>query len=151
MFIEINMKDALTNHVCYVLKFKDGQIMHVGITPWAQLCSFNDLPQTIEKGDIDLYLTVLDQDVDRIKLINRAVTYCHEHNLPMLRDRLNEQFVSWSRNKKGREIICVETGEKFPSATATARAHNLTYGALLKHLQKEKSYNTVKAKTYNYV
>ena len=139
--------------MCYVLKSKDGKIiLHVGVVPWVQLCSFDDIPSQIKEDcNIDLMLIILDTDPDRVKLINYAVAYCHDQNLPVLRDRLNEQFISWSRNKKGREIICIETGEKFPSATAAARSHNLTYGALLKHLQKTKSYNSVKGKTYNYV
>lgn len=150
MYIVIN--PAQMNHyVAYSLTDQNGLVFHIGVAPQSQLTSLSDVPGEIERPDIELYLSILDRDVDRVKLINRTLAWCHNNGHAHLTERLNKQYVSWSRDKKARSVRCIDTGEEFKSATEAARQHNLTYGALLKHLAREKSYNSVKGKRYEYI
>jgi hypothetical protein len=50
-----------------------------------------------------------------------------------------------------REVICNQTGEKFPSIYAAERAVNCSRGELVKHLQRRVGSRSVKGFTFSYV
>jgi len=145
MFIEIDLKNAANQHVLYHLVTAANEIVHIGIVPFNQLTMFNDVPNEIK--DEVVYLSVIRIDEDRLKLGNDGL----DTDNYMLRERLLKTVESWSKKSNKQMVECIETGEMFSSAAETARAHNLTYGALINHLAGKKCYKTVKGKTYRKV
>jgi len=145
--IEINFKHATTHYALYNLVTPSGEIIHIGIIPFNQLTAVADMPLTIREEYDKAYLSVLMVDEDRMKLANHGL----QTDVPELRERLLKIIESWGKKTVQHAIRCVETGESWESAAECAKAHDLTYGALLRHLSGDKSFNSVKGKTYRKV
>ena len=145
MYIKIE-RDLQNKQLAYVLSNKDGHPVYVGIRPYRQLLNFT--PHELSE---ELYLTVILNHKDRSKLYNSFVKWCKDNKHEFLLPQLKDLYKSWLIKSKQKEVACIDTGEVFESAIMAAREHDLTYGALLKHLKNEKSYITVKGRKYEYV
>ena len=155
MFIEVNLTNLTEQHALYSLTTEVGDLIHVGIVPFKQLTAFNDVPFKDMPSDVDYsdtaYLTIIEVSDDRLKLANAGTEYTTSKKRLDLRDRLVDAINSWTGKSNANEVECIETGEVFQSAQAAATAHDLTYGALLAHLQRRRGYKTVKGRTYRKV
>jgi hypothetical protein len=149
MFIEIEPSKINNQFAFYTLTDAAGICCHAGVVPFTQLCALTDLPDPAGIAG-KFYMSIISTDEDRLKLMNRAIGWCDDQKNPALRDRLLNAYKISILNKRERAVICNETGERFKSATACSVAHGLTYGALLNHLKKRQSHNTVKGRTYRY-
>lgn len=145
MYLKIE-SELQNKQIGYTLSNEKGVIIYLGIRPYRQLLNFK--PHELSE---QLYMTIVLHDKDRLKLYNAFVRYCKEKNLEHLTPQLRDIYKSWNLKTKQKEVVCLDTGEMFESAIIASRTHDLTYGALLKHLKKEKSYITVKGRKYEYV
>lgn len=144
--IEIDLDNIQNQFALYSLTNTDGRLVHLGIVPFKQLTALNDF-----QGGGIVYMTIIQKDVDRLKLANNGIAWVQERDRNDLHQRLMNNIQSWSVKSNNKSVECIETGEIFSSAADVALQHDLTYGALLKHLKGEKSFNTVKGKTYRKV
>lgn len=141
MFLTVNPSKTYTNYAVYKLTDQAGKIVHIGVSKICDIFKFQDAPKIFKNEEH--YFSILSVDENKIKMVNLAVNLALKNDLPELKNSLIREF---QNVRKG--VICNETGEKFISAAECARKHNLTYSALTKHLSGEKSYQTVKKRTY---
>lgn len=132
-------------YVLYTLATSADVLVYFGIARFKEMTISNGFFEKLP--DERLWLQFVKIDHDREILMNEAIAMVNAAKRPDLREGLRNMAKSW--NEGG--IECIETGEVFPSAKAAATAHDLTYGQLLKHLKGEKSFNTVKGRTYRKV
>ena len=52
--------------------------------------------------------------------------------------------------ERGRAVICLDTGERYPNAHQAANAHNVNYSYMHYHLQGVGSYKTCKGLRFKY-
>lgn len=150
MYLEVNLEDLSNQYALYSLTTQDGDLIHVGIVPMKQLTALSDLPEALRQQIV--YLSIIKYDTDRLKLANIGTDWITQRGNDELRNRLINVINSWSNKSAGtNQVECIETGEIFSSAADAARQHDLTHGALLKHLKGEKSFNSVKGRTYRRV
>lgn len=51
---------------------------------------------------------------------------------------------------RGKAVVCVDTGERYPNAHQAANAHNINYSYMHYHLQGVSSYKTCKGLRFKY-
>lgn len=146
MFLQLPTKDYKTRYALYKLTNYKQQVLHIGVVKLSALTAFEDIKELPK--DEDVFMTVLQIDVDRLKLANRALLLCHEKGRDDLKEGVQETVNSWTKPISANAVRCIETGEVFGSAAECAEKHDLTYNALIRHLNGVKSYNSVKKKTY---
>lgn len=144
MYLEIDLNNTAAHYVLYKLTTQTGDAVHIGVVPFNQLTAFSDVPDSVS-GIV--YLSVIMTGIDRLVLADYGLK-TEDH---VLHERLAAVIKSWSIHSSKQGVMCVETLEQWPSAAECARDHDLTYGALLKHLDGEKSFNSVKGRTYRKV
>lgn len=142
MFIETTTAE----YTLYKLTKPCGELIHVGIVPFDRLTALNDVPHPLPTDNA--WISVIKSDDDRLKLANNGLAWLEEQDRPDLIDRLKEVINTWSAGAHDLFVECIETGETWDSAAQAARAHDLSYSALIKHLNGEKSFNSVKKRTY---
>lgn len=146
MFLELPTKDYNMQYALYKITDTNTRLIDMNVISLRLLSTLEgmrEFPKT-EK----MFLTILETNVDRVKLANKALLLCHEKGRNDLKERINTTVQHWQQTNNKNAVRCIETGEEFSSAAACAETHDLTYNALIRHLNNVKSYNTVKGKTY---
>lgn len=70
------------------------------------------------------------------------------HLIQQYQPHCNIRGLDLAGNTGAQAIVCNETGERFPSITAAAMAHNASQSAISNHLAKRRHYDRVKGRTY---
>lgn len=143
MFLKLNTKQYEDQWVCYTLKDSTGQLLHVGIVAMTALTALNDVDRTKIMDD-EVYLTIIDSDIDKMKLANRANLH-YPSQVQLIYQR-------WTAGPKkyGKPVRCSETGKTWASIRACCDDRGLTYTQLINHLNGMSGYKTVKKKIYSF-
>lgn len=146
MFLTIP-SDFSKQWCCYVLTDCNGVAFHADIVRFKELTML----EGIIVPDVVAYLTVIETDVDRLKLANRMFAVLPV-NHPGMEWKIRDAVVRWGKDGRcnGRPVLCMDTGESWKSAHTAALTHNLSYGQLLKHLSGAVGYKTVKGRVYRW-
>lgn len=144
MYLEIKAEELENHYALYKVTSAEGRIMHLGVVPLAQVMqSVTELRLT---GTV--YISVVRTGLDRLMLANIGASLQGVDT--EVRDRLIETVKGWT-DLTERHILCVDTQEKFKSIAECARKHSLSYAQLIRHLNQEKCYKTVKGRKYKRV
>lgn len=142
MYLKIT-PNMLNENVLFQLTTGDGKISSLHIEPFKMML-------TNITTDTETYLLIIATDADKLKLGNKALSIAEDSGDPLLIKNVQDMVLSWQSTgkKRGEPVQCITTGEVFANASEAADKHDLTYGALLRHLKGERGYKTVKGKTY---
>lgn len=141
MYQIINVKTFREEYVLYYLSDSKGNLLQLDCTRFVNLTTLTDIPIT---SDEILTQTIIAKNIDKNILMNVAQTWCSNMNC----QHLFQEFLKRTSDKKNGYIVCNDTGEIFATVRETCDKHNLSYAALINHLKRRKSYNSVKGKTY---
>ena len=151
MFLTINWKSHQDEWVCYILTAPDGWVFHADIVRFTEITKLPSilLPEHFET----VTMTIIDRDTDWKKLYNRAMSSLPQNGMPEMQWKIKDTGIRLLKLEKStaRGVVCVDTGEKWPSAYKCATATRLTYGQLLNHLNDVRGYKTVKGKIYKWL
>lgn len=151
MFLSLPTAAYRDQWVAFTLKDCDAKIIYFNIVRFVDLTSLEGF--TMPDGCPVVYLEVIDNDVDRVKLANRMIGEMQKRAAQELQWRVVEIVKSWTHGNKryGRPVSCVETGERYVSVKACADANNLSYSQLINHLKNMVGYKTVKGRHYKWL
>lgn len=131
----------------YTLTNSVGKILTVNVVRFIELTAVEDF---FNPDGGDTYITIIDQDEDRLKLLNRANGWVIEKGHKAMQYKLHEIFKRWHKQKHGnaRSVMCVETGQKWASARDCAVEQSVSYSQLVNHINGLPGFRTVKGHTY---
>lgn len=148
MYLELPTENYSNQWAGFMLTDTDGKCFQVGMARYIELTSLQGI--ALPQGGAVVYLSVIDHDLDRLKLANRMLGEMLKRGMPARQWDIQEMVRSWSHGNRryGKPVTCIETGEQWPSLTNCVDAHKISYSALQKHLNGQIGYRTVKGRTY---
>lgn len=152
MFLTISPKTYNNEWVFFTLTTGGGKLIDAGIVRHRDMSQMDGVKLTDDMDDV-LYLTPVLVDDDRLRLANRAMENLGQRDTNegrKLQWKIRDTVASWMHgNKKfGTPVMCVTTGEQWKSIKDCCTSHKLSYSQLLKHLNNDIGYKTVKGNTY---
>lgn len=149
MFMTIEVANFKKQYVAYQLTDMAGKLLFVGISKLTDVLALPGsfgLPEKVN-------LIVSAPHDDLMRAANDALFIAEGAARTDLINGLKKIVDAIQRPPKraGRPIECVETNERFFSASAAAIAHGLSYSALNNHLKGAIGFKSVKGKTYKYL
>lgn len=146
---KINMISTLAgignSYAIYLNKTMDGVVQYIGVTKLIDLFRLEDARCNSKwlnyfEGGIEIEVVATTDNMNEAYQEQRRLV--SQYN-PIC----NREGYYVPVNKQG--VFCNETGEQFDSAMLCAKAHNLTYSALVNHLNRKPGHKTVKGRTYS--
>lgn len=133
--------------VFYFVLNNSGQVVNINIDRFNNMTNLSDVD--LKNGSA---LSVVDQDTDVLKLINRAYNIVNERALTSMQWKVNEisKRIMKPAHGNARPVMCETTGEIFDSVLQCSNEHSVSYAQLNKHLKRMTGYKSVKGKTYRY-
>jgi len=134
------------HYVALLVHNESGELIDLDVKKYSEVFLF--------KGNIypeKIYISVLFDDVNKTVLCNKVLNWCYKTNNQKFINKIDTMFKSLCHKGSSRKIRCICTGEEYESVASCARVNDLNYGQLFKHLKREKYYNTIKSKKYEYI
>lgn len=149
MFMTLNTKQLKDQYAAYTLTDLSGKVLFVGVSKLSNILA---LPYAPEKLPENVNIIISEPKDDLMKAANTALYIAQNANRVDLVEGLTRLMNAIQRppRRNGRPVFCVETGERFFSVYAAAKAHKLTYSAILNHLKRLPGFKTVKGRTYTH-
>ena len=136
-------------HIVYLLSTTTGGPFYIGIARALELFRLRGSeyqPKSSEGKEIML-IGVGAIPNDPMKAGNLLIKWCFDNKRPDLQQLY---FNSLKKGKLGRTVRCVENGEIYVSATAAAKAADVSVSQMHNHLHRKIGYKRVRGQTYEF-
>ena len=132
---------ALQGFWVFQILDKEGQVLYIGCErlktiPTLRECKRHSCGQLPQDITLELVASVatLEEGAEMVETLKTLIPPKYGHRTL----------------ERGRAVVCVDTGERYPNAHQAANAHNINYSYMHYHLQGVSSYKTCKGLRFKY-
>lgn len=149
MFYTFNTATFHKELVAFTIADEQNRIIDIGISTLATLTTMNE---TKLPPDAKVTVLVVDRDEDIARLANRFSEWLHKHGLESQVITLRNLVMKRQAGNrgKGKGVVCLDTGETWPTITAAAHAAGVAYTQMHNHLKERVGFKTVKGRRYGF-
>lgn len=135
-------------YAIYTVRDISNVVQYIGVSPLSELFTLSDANCNSEF--IELFgkqATTVDIEVEALTSSEREAYIEQRRLIAIHRPHCNTRgiYVAVTRQR----VMCNETGETWPTASAAAKDHGLSQSALHHHLNRRPGHKTVKGRTYS--
>lgn len=132
---------ALTGYWVFQILDKDGQVLYIGCERLKTIPALRECKRQAG-GQLPQELT--------IELVAPVATAEDGADMVETLKMLTPPRYGRRTLDRGKAVVCVTTGERYPNAHQAANAYNINYSYMHYHLQGVGSYKTCKGLTFKY-